>query len=133
MVRAAGGRGCKRPCVFERRQECKRRKVAGASGGGVAAAEVEKNILYLASAVLYNPGIRLASRCGFIPRYTVHLPTPNARRSAPLSFSSRCSIPSPLLGLHRNSFYFLFIFLLRFRSCNYNHLLHREMKLSVRT
>lgn len=58
--------------------------------------------------MLYNPGIRLASRCGFIPRYTVHLPTPNARRSAPLSFSSRCSIPSPLLGYTATAPLFIF-------------------------
>lgn len=78
-------------------------------------AEVEKNILYLASAVLYNPGIKLASRCGFIPRYTVHLPTPSCRDQLRFLFPRGVPFlpfPSPLLYLatpQQHRFFFLFL------------------------
>lgn len=64
----------------------------------------EKNILYVASAVLYNPA---SSRCHgmgsrFIPRYTVHLLTPGLSylppsRSLSLSFSFSLHLSSDQL------------------------------------
>lgn len=105
-----GARGC-RACSRDGQEGVRDRK------WGVAA---EKNILYLASAVLYNPGIRLASRCGFIPRYTVHLPTPSRRNQLRFLFPRGVPFlpPFPSPRLHRNSaavfsFFFLFFELLR--------------------
>lgn len=46
--------------------------------------------------MLYNPSIRLASRCGFISRYTVHLPTPVLSCDQLRSFFPRGAIPSLL-------------------------------------
>lgn len=118
---AEGARGC-RACSKDGQEGVRDRK------WGVAA---EKNILYLASAVLYNPGIRLASRCGFIPRYTVHLPTPSRRNQLRFLFPRGVPFlpPFPSPRLHRNSaavFSFFFSFfrappiIAPVQSCNYN-------------
>lgn len=57
----------------------------------------EKNILYVASAVLYNPASSRRHGMGsrFIPRYTVHLLTPGS--SLALPFSLALSFSPPLI------------------------------------
>lgn len=79
--------------------------------------------------MLYNPGIKLASRCGFISRYTVHLPTPSCRDQLRFLFPRGVPFlpfPSPLLYLatpQQHRFFFFFSFFappIIAQSCNYN-------------
>lgn len=133
---AEGARGC-RACSKDGQEGVRDRK------WGVAA---EKNILYLASAVLYNPGIRLASRCGFIPRYTVHLPTPSRRDQLRFLFPRGVPFlpflpPFPPLDYTATAPRFFPFFSFFSSSSDHcastivqlQHHLHGEMKLSVGT